>query len=427
MQKALFLLGLAMFGVLPVGADDYSFDVGAFTPKRLETSYKLDLRPGFSFLNASSRLYQLSHALNEPRRFQQNHSVLAGINGSYQAGDNSKLHFDGLLTLNRFMGVTRDSHVLNEAYLLFEIDSGLHLGVGKKTFKWGKAYAWNPVNFAGRQKDLNDIDQALSGYSMVYSQYTRTMPGYLSNMTLTLVFLPVLHDLNDNFTRSQSYNFASQLYLLLGDTDVDLYLMAGEGGNHRLGVDFSKNLAENHEIHAEFAVAREHSGYDIFSNGSVNATLVQQNSLIVGTRYLDQREITYIFEYLRNGAGLNQREMQNFYDSTDLAMAMNNRALMRQSAYNYGEYINRQFVMRDYFYLKASKPELFDHLYLNGSAFTIFNIADKSSSTSFELNYTGETDQIITLRYTTNLGNCNSEFGQKLSSDRVELRCQYFF
>ncbi len=411
----------------PAISDDYSFDVAAFKPKRLETNYKLDLRPGFSFLNAGSRFYQLSHATREPRRTQQNHSLLAGINGSYQAGGNSKLHFDGLLTLNRFMGETRDSQVLNEAYVLFELDAGLHLGIGKKTFKWGKGYAWNPVNFAGRQKDLNDIDLALSGYSMVYSQYTRSMSGYLSNMTLTMALVPALENLNDNFAPTQSYSFASQLYMLLGDTDVDLYLFAGENGGHRFGIDFSRNLAENHEIHAEFAVSPRQSGYDILSNGAVDFSRRQRTDLLLGTRYLDHREITYILEYLHNGSGLTQREMHSYFAAADRALVLNNRALMRDAAYIFGEYLNRQFVMRDYLYIKASKPELFDDLYLAGSVFTIFNLIDKSSSTSFEVNYTGQTDQIITLRYTTNLGNRNSEFGQKLSSDRVELRCQYFF
>jgi len=415
------------FTGLPAKGDDYSFDVAAFKPKRLETNYKLDLRPGFSFLNAGSRLYQLSHALKEPRRTQQNHSLLAGVNGSYQAGGNSKLHFDGLLTLNRFMGETRDNHVLNEGYLLFELDAGLHLGIGKKTFKWGKGYAWNPVNFAGRQKDLNDIDLALSGYSMVYSQYTRSMSGYLSNMTLTMALVPALEDLNDDFAPTQSYSFASQLYMLLGDTDVDFYLFAGENGRHRFGVDFSRNLAENHEIHAELAVSPRQSAYDILGNGAVDFSRRQKTDLLLGTRYLDHREITYILEYLHNGSGLTQREMHNYFAAADSALALNNRPLMRQAAYNYGEFINRQFVMRDYLYFKASKPELFDDLYLAGSVFTILNLADKSSSTSFEVNYTGQTDQIITLRYTANLGNRNSEFGQKLSSDRVELRCQYFF
>ncbi len=83
--------------------------------------------------------------------------------------------------------------------------------------------------------------------------------------------------------------------------------------------------------------------------------------------------------------------------------------------------------MKDYVYFKAAKSELFNDLYINGSVFNVFNLADNSTSTSLELSYTGQTDQIVTLRYTKNQGKNNSEFGQKLSSDKIELRCQYFF
>ncbi|MEW6709291.1 MAG: hypothetical protein AB1403_05645 [Candidatus Riflebacteria bacterium] len=421
------VLILVFLAAFPALAEDYSFDVESFTPKRLEMDFRLDLRPGFSWFNAASRFYQLAYAEKEPRSFQQNHSVLAGTNGKYRLGSNSGFHFDGLLTISRFAGTTRDSHVLNESYVLFDVSPALQIGAGKRTFKWGKGYAWNPVNFAGRQKDLNDIDLALSGYSMLFSQFTRSGSGYLSNLTLTLAYLPVLHDLNDDFTVCESNNLVAQLYLLLGNTDVDLYMHLGESGNRRFGIDFSRNLAENHEIHAELVGALEQTDIGIRPGGAVVRDSARRNSLIVGTRYLDRNDVTYIFEYLHNGAGLEQEEMHSFYSAADQAVRLQNRPQMRQQAYNFSQFINRQFVMKDYLYFKASKPELFNHLYLNGSLFTLGNLADKSSSTTFEISYTGTTNQIVTLRYTANLGNRNSEFGQKLSSDRVELRCQYFF
>ena len=36
---------------------------------------------------------------------------------------------------------------------------------GKKNLKWGKGYAWNPVNFLDRAKDPNDPDLSLEGYT----------------------------------------------------------------------------------------------------------------------------------------------------------------------------------------------------------------------------------------------------------------------
>ena len=162
-------------------------------------------------------------------------------------------------------------------------------------------------------------------------------------------------------------------------------------------------------------------------NGSITAEERGCACFLAGTRYLDRRDITYILEYLHNSAGLNQSDMQNYFDATDLALASSNKAIMRQAAQSYTQYINRQFAMRDYLYFKASKPELFKYLYMNGAFFSVVNLADKSHSNTVEVSYTGLTDYIFTLRFTTNMGNRNSEYGQKLSSDRVELRCQYFF
>jgi hypothetical protein len=424
--SSLLLLCLLLPAVL-IAADDYSFDVAAFAPKRLEINYRLDLRPGFSYLRAESRQYRLTLAGDNPRRYQTNTTYMAATYGNYKTGGNSTLFFDGLLTVNSFLGQTRDTQVLNEAWLRFDIDSRLHAGVGKKTWKWGKGYAWNPVNFGGRQKDLNDIDLALAGYSMLFAQYSRTLTGYISNTTLTVGLLPVADNLNDDFSEDNSLNLISQYYMLLGDTDLDLYMMAGTAGNHKIGVDFSKNLNSNHEVHAELAWARQQRSKRLAADGNALDNQQSQTSFVAGTRYLDHRDITYILEYLHNGSGLHQSEMQNFYTSADLALNAGNRTDMRRAAQNYTQYVNRQFAMRDYLYFKASKPELFGHLYMNGAFFSVVNLADKSHSNTVELNYTGFTDYIFTVRLTTNMGNRNSEYGQKLSSDRVELRCQYYF
>lgn len=431
MKKLNILLQLLMFLLLfPAtgAADEYAFDVTEFAPQKLEINYRLDLRPTASWLAAGSRLYQLTLAADSPRRSQSQYSILAGTSGSYKTGQNSAFIFDGLLTFNRNMGKNRASETLNEAWMRFDVNSRLQLGIGKKTIKWGKGYAWNPVNFFGRQKDLNDMELALAGYGMLFSQYSRTLSsGPISNMTLTMAYLPVAQNINDNFTDSNSHNFASQLYLLHGDTDIDLYLMAGSSGNHKLGMDFSRNLASNLEIHAEIAHERHGKGFSIAPTGLLSRDKSCSTSLIAGGRYLDHREITYIFEYIHNDSGFSQNEMNSFYNYVDAALNSGSGPLKRAAAYDFSTYINRQFPMQDYLYFKASKPELFNNLYLNGAVFTVFNAADSSTSTSLELNYTGMTDEIITLRLTKNEGNRNSEFGQKLNSDKAELRYQVFF
>jgi hypothetical protein len=303
----------------------------------------------------------------------------------------------------------------------------LQLGIGKKTLKWGKGYSWNPVNLAGRQKDLNDLELALSGYTMVYSQYNRTMNGPLSSLSLTSALIPVGEDLNDSFARDKGWFFASQLYMLIKNTDVDLYFLTGYCGQNSYGIDFSRNLTSNHEIHAELAIEEEKEGYSINSVGRLNSETRRNTNYLLGTRYLDHREITYILEYLHNGGGLTQDDLQNYYNSTDRALLTNNKANIKRSAYYFNQFINKQFGMQDYLYFKASKPELFDDLYLKGSVFTVYNLHDKSFMSSIELNYTALTDQIFTFRITGNQGNNNSEFGQKVSDAKVEIRYKYFF
>ncbi|MGM0599379.1 MAG: hypothetical protein ACQETH_06135 [Candidatus Rifleibacteriota bacterium] len=408
-------------------ADDYSFDLSSFKPRRLETNYNLDLRPGFSFYNESSRFYKLTNSADKPRRSQQNHSILTEMGGHYLLGDNSKYNFAALSTIKRFAGQTSDNHVLNESYLSFDIDSRLRLGIGKKTFKWGKGYSWNPVNLAGRQKDLNDLELALSGYTMIYSQYNRTMEGPLSNLSLTTALIPVGEDLNHSFARDKGWFFANQLYMLIRNTDVDLYLLTGYAGQNSYGIDFSRNLASNHEIHGEIAVKEEDKQYSINGAGLLTAETRRTTNYLIGTRYLDYREITYILEYLHNGSGFTQDDLQNYYNSADRALLTNNKANMKKSAYYFNQFINKQFGMQDYLYFKVSKPELFDDLYLKGSVFTVYNLHDKSFMSSVELNYTALTDQIFTFRITGNQGNNNSEFGQKVSDAKVEIRYKYFF
>lgn len=407
--------------------DEYSFDVEEFTPKRFEINYRLDLRPNISYLDASSRSYKLLLESKNKHRYQDNFNLLAGTYGSYKVNNKSKILFDGLLTHGYVLDTLKESQTMNEGYLRYDYNKKLQINFGKKTFKWGKGYSWNPVNFAGRQKDLNDIDLALAGYTTISSQYIRSLSGYLSNITLTTVLLPVTQDFNHDFTENSSINVISQLYLLLGNTDVDFYFMGGSEGKHKVGADFSKNLRSNWEVHGEVANLFKYKGYKVNATSQFIEETTNKTNLLLGTRYLDKNEITYILEYLHNGTGFNDSEMNTFYNFADTAIATSNLASKKIASQNFGLHFNKQFYMKDYFYMKASKPELFNNLYLNGSIMSVYNIADASSLINFEVNFTGKTDQIMTLRFSKNIGSNDSEFGQKNTSDKVEIRCQYFF
>lgn len=50
-----------------------------------------------------------------------------------------------------------------EGYLSIKPSSSLTIDAGKKTLKWGKGYAWNPVAFIDRLKDPDEPELALEG------------------------------------------------------------------------------------------------------------------------------------------------------------------------------------------------------------------------------------------------------------------------
>ena len=67
---------------------------------------------------------------------------------------------------NTYQGWSNDSR-LYQGYLTLKPSDSWSFDVGKKTFKWGKGYAWNPVAFLDRPKDPTDPDLALEGFTGV--------------------------------------------------------------------------------------------------------------------------------------------------------------------------------------------------------------------------------------------------------------------
>ena len=60
--------------------------------------------------------------------------------------------------------------------------------------------------------------------------------------------------MNEDFAQTNGLNFAGRLYFLLYDTDIDLIWLTGESRTDRFGMDFSRNITTNLEIHGECAV-----------------------------------------------------------------------------------------------------------------------------------------------------------------------------
>ncbi len=274
--------------------------------------------------------------------------------------------------------------------------------MGKKTLKWGKGYAWNPVAFIDRPKDPDEPDLALEGFWVLSADFIRSFSGPLKTLSFTPVFLPVLEEINDDFGKTEKANFAAKLYLLLYDTDIDFIVFTGGSRTTRYGVDFSRNITPNLEVHGEFAYIEDFQKRYMDAKGNILSSTYDTASYLLGVRYLSQRETTYILEYYRNGTGFTKDEFQDFYRFVDRAydsyLATGSDALLGRalnlSQGNYG----RPNPMRDYLYLRVSQKEPFDILYFTPSLTTIVNLNDSSFSIAPEVAYTGITNLELRLK-----------------------------
>ena len=218
----LFLLSL--FAVAPniaKGQDstavDYSYDISAFEKKPLEYSASIEAWPTLLSLNNQSPLYRLKYhtgtayadiyncKLEGLARFQHR-QFFANISGA--------LNVD----YPRYEDTLGTQLTLYEGYFKYTPFSTLSIFTGKKTFRWGKGYAYNPVAFAGRPKDLNNIDATLEGYWSFSLDYTKSFDGALSSITASSALLPVYKELNSDFLPDRSLAAIAQIYCLLLNT-----------------------------------------------------------------------------------------------------------------------------------------------------------------------------------------------------------------
>jgi hypothetical protein len=189
-----------------------------------------------------------------------------------------------------------------EAYLSLKPAPSFTVDAGKKTLKWGKGYIWNPSAFLDRVKSPEDPALTLEGFTVLSADYIRTFEGPLQVMSVTPVLLPVFGDLNQSFGERGHLNVAGKLYLLVLDTDIDVMFLSGGSRHARFGMDFSRNLRSNLEVHGEMT----HVPHDVSSLVEPTGTLARRErpatSLVLGLRYLTEANTTYIVDYFRNGA-----------------------------------------------------------------------------------------------------------------------------
>ncbi len=473
------LFGIALIAAFPAdAAEDTAYDLNFEIPEaESKEVFKIwgysEFRPFFRVLDTNSALYRQRYAKNPQNDTQTNYLLnlrpeLSIDYGQFGAYARPRLEVDwnevksGSLVLDEPSEEfwERDRHwgasiMLEEAFVTWRPSPTFTAEAGKKVLNWGKGYAWNPVAFASRPKDVDDPDHAREGYVMSYLDYIRSFDGPLKTLALTPLILPVADRLNAELANGDSLVVGGKVYALLYDIDLDLMVMAGNNYNTRIGFDFSTNLTSNLEIHGESALRFGYNKNIINTNGEIRSKTFDALNFLVGIRYLNSFDTTIIAEYYHNGEGYSPGELRDYYElinngydeyvdnQTNSAIQKNlkmlkgnyqgtsgsnanSTSLLKDSSQVASTY-NKSTAGQDYLYLRITQKEPFNILFLTPTLTLITNLGDLSCSLNPEISYMVIPNLELKPRLVIPLGGRLSEFGEKMNAFRGEFRITYYF
>jgi hypothetical protein len=409
--------------------EEYRFDASEFEKKPYELGGYLEAKPQRFLLNSGSTGYRLTYPDGASGDAVNGATATLELAGKYTAGI-ATARFRTHSDLQRYDTYNAHNNSIYEAVVSLRPDPGATLDIGKVALQWGKGYSSTFVGFVQRPKDPDDPDLARRGYMMATADFIRNLDGPLQTIAFTPVVLPVNGQVNGDFGTAAHINIAAKLYFLYRDTDIDLVYLARGSRPARFGMDFSRNLATNFEVHGEWAHVRNAQIPVVDAAGRVSMESISPTSYMAGLRYLTGRDTTYIVEYYHNGAGYDEGQMQAFDDNVERILgagtpvapgAIQSVRNLYQTAYG------RPNAMRNYLYAQASQKEPFDLLYLTPSVTAMVNLDDRSFQVSGELLYTGVKNLELRLRWFRLAGGAGTEFGEKPNGGRLEIRLRYVF
>ena len=410
--------------------EEYTFDLSEIEKKPYHIGGYAEFRPVLFGLDKDTSLYKLIFYNRDEDATLEEYNATLQLEGSLEKGIARLFIRTNTDYKKSYLGEDQETTIY-EGFLSLKPSSSLTIDMGKKMLKWGKGYAWNPVAFVDRPKNPDDPELSLEGFIVAAADYIKSLEGPLKTISITPVLIPVYEDINDTFGEVDKINLAGKLYLLFYDTDMDVILLSGGSKTARYGMDFSRNITTNFEIHGEFAVIEDYRKRFIDSDGNLFEKEFDAKSYLAGIRFLTERETTYILEYYRNGTGFTTDEMRDYFSFINTAydsyLASGSDMLLKKGLKitegNYGR-INPA---REYLYLRISQKEPLDILYFTPSITGISNIADQSFSLSPELLYTGITNLELRMKASLITGERLSEYGEKQNDYRVEIRARYYF
>jgi len=411
-------------------AEEYSFDLSEVEKKPYHLGGYAELRPVLYGLDRDAALYQLRFYNRDEGHTLPEYNAALQLEGGIEKGITKLFVRTNTAYQNSYLGATTTTTAY-EAFLSVKPAPSLTIDAGKRTLKWGKGYAWNPVAFVDRPKNPDEPDLNLEGFIVASADYIKSFNGPLKTLSITPVLIPVSEHVNDDFGETNHLNTAGKIYLLLYDTDIDFLFLTGASRPSQYGMDISRNITTNLEVHGEFSRIDDFTRSYIGSNGSYYKTVYDATNWLLGLRYLTEKDTTYILEYYHNGTGFTEQEMQDYFtfvhNAYDSYLSTGNDAVLQRAAAVTEKSYGRANVGREYVYLRVSQKDPFEILYWTPAVTAIVNTEDRSYSLSPEISYTGITNFEMRLKGTVLAGDKLSEYGEKPYDYRVELRARYYF
>ena len=419
----MFILMLAISGLV-VGQEKEASEAPSEEEKNLEWNGNLDVKYTLFHMHESSALYKLQFPVNKPSS-----SLLAQyrfepyLNAEYKTSD---LGFH-LKTHATYFSEADASVDILEAYGNFSPSFAVSVQAGKRVYNWGKGYAFNPVGFINPVKDPENPELAQAGLLSANVEYVKSFSsGPLQNMSLLFVVTPSSDGTSNRFSELRHTDLALRTSFLLWDTDIDVMAFYSIPKPRRIGMDIARNLSENMEVHAELSYSNNAERFTV-ANNLVASSFSNGITYLLGIRYLHESNTTLIAEYYHNEFGLSASAFDSYNRFLRSGTQDNDPILLQQVAKVSQTYFRGTNLMKDYLYIKLTRPEPFDWLYFTPSVFTIYNVADNSFLLSAMMNYKPVTNIEFILWPTLITGGGNTEYGSKAFRQKVEVWMRVFF
>jgi len=391
--------------------------------KKIEFSGWLDAKYTLYGMRRDSPFYRLSFFRygNLPE-YLSRYSLEFYFNGDYQ-GEATGLHIRTFSAYDSDLNYTLS---LYELYGEVPVLKNTMLQAGKKTYNWGKGYAFNPAGYVNPQKDPELPENTQAGLLSLNLEMIKSFRSEAwRNLGLNLIVIPPAEDINDKYARLKYTEAAFRASLLILEMDLDLMGYYGVKNPSHAGMDFAANLLSNMEVHGELS----------YSRGAVKKTVIEgrlseekknTSSYLLGFRFLTGFDMTVIGEYYHNGAGMSAGEFGEYYNFIHSITDTGAQDAMAR-AQESGSAFQTMTLMRDYVYIKISQPEPFNFIYFTPSVFAIINTADGSILLAMPLSYKPVMNFELLLTPALFTGGDTSEFGSKSQRGKIEFLGRFYF